>query len=108
MVTVAPIAVVEGVATGNAISARKRGLAPAASVTKTRNTIAEFAAAASWAEVKVILSTIAPSAPAVNNVSKIPLPSLAAFAAARRANPILGVSTKIGLFEAGMSCYLKL
>lgn len=102
IVFVAPTTVVLAVTAVNTISLISRGFAPAVSVKNTRPTIAEFKAAVACAEVKVIDSTLEPFAPAVNNVTNVPEPSLAVFAAVISTTGQLGVNVKIGVVFAGM------
>jgi hypothetical protein len=101
-VAVAPIAVFDAVTAGSKISPLSLGFAPDVSVMNILITLNEEAAAAAWADVKVILFNREPSVVAVKTVANVPLPSLAVLAAARRANPTLGTKVKIGDVFAGM------
>jgi hypothetical protein len=98
---------------GITISEINRGFAPDVSVRNTRPTIADDAAAVACADVNVIESHLDPLVPAVNNVTRVPDPSLAVFAAAIVAVTVLGVSVNIGdvlaaiIVNYSMSKFLK-
>jgi hypothetical protein len=102
IVDVGPIAVFEGVPADIEISEIKRGFNPDSSERNTRSTRAADAAAVTCDDVNVMKSTREPLAPAVNNVTNVPEPSRAVFAAAILAVAAFGVNVKMGDVFAGI------
>jgi hypothetical protein len=102
IVAVAPMAVFEAVTALIATSDINLGLRPDSSLKKTRSTRAAEAPAVACDDVNVMKSTLEPLEPAVNNVTNVPDPSRAVFAAAILTVAAFGVNVKIGVVFAGM------
>jgi hypothetical protein len=101
-VLLAPTTVLDAATEANVTSFNNLGFNPAVSVTNTLATIAEDVVAVVWALKKVMKSTLEPNVPPVKTGTKVPLPSLAVFAALIVALVVSGVKIKIGIVFAGI------
>ena len=98
-IEVAPITVFERVAAAIVTSPINLGLIPPVSVKNILNTLAPDAAAVACELINLTPSTLVPSVTAVTNVTKVPDPSDAVFAAAILAGVKLPCFVKIGVVE---------
>jgi hypothetical protein len=107
IVAVEPIAVLEAVTAGKETSDIILGLSPDVSVKNTLHILKADAAGEAWEDVNVIKSIREPLVPAVKRETKVPLPSLAVFAAAILAVTASGIKVKIGCTFAAIIINLK-